>query len=78
MQCITNNGIPCLQTWEDVKKYLRLIYTAAMLKKIKGDITMANIFKWFAGASDKWDHTGHNDAKEVLNLIGGIFGALGF
>ena len=49
-----------------------------MLKKIKGDITMANIFKWFASASDKWDHTGHNDAKDVLNLIGGIFGALGF
>lgn len=38
---------------------------------------MANIFKWFAKASDNWDHTGHNDAADVLNLIGAIFGALG-
>jgi len=45
---------------------------------IKGDTTMADIFKWFASASDKWDHTGHNDAGDVLNLIGGIFEALGF
>jgi len=38
---------------------------------------MADIFKWFASASDKWDHSGHNDAGDVLNLIGAIFGALG-
>ena len=47
-------------------------------KKIKGDITMADIFKWFAKASGNWDHSGHNDAGDVLNLIGGIFEALGF
>lgn len=39
---------------------------------------MADIFKWFAKESGNWDHSGHNDAGDVLNLIGGIFEALGF
>lgn len=44
---------------------------------IKEIVSMASIFKWFANASNNWDHTGNNDAADVLNLIGGIFGALG-
>lgn len=38
---------------------------------------MSKIFKWFASASNNWDHTGNNDAADVLNLIGSIFESLG-
>lgn len=38
---------------------------------------MSKILKWFADASDNWDHTGNNDAADVLNLISSIFGAFG-
>ena len=39
---------------------------------------LSKIFKAFAGASGKWDQIGNNDAGDVLNLIVGLFGALGF
>ena len=52
--------------------------TVGTLNTSKGETKMSKIFKWFAEASNSWDHSGHNDAGDVLNLIGGIFGALGF
>ena len=51
--------------------------TVGTLNTSKGKTKMSKIFKWFAEASNSWDHSGHNDAGDVLNLIGAIFGALG-
>ena len=57
---------------------LRLYGYSGNTDYIKGETKMlSKIFSAFANASGKWDQIGNNDAGDVLNIIGGIFGALG-